>query len=132
MDPRVATTPGASQREELASIRATPAKAELRMQTRTSSLREVAAEAIRSHSGNARAAAIDMAIHEGHLSRQLKDGSLRIEQLEALGPAFCAKLGQQLIDEFGPLADPKERARRLIVQMETILFELKQYVEHAA
>jgi len=95
-------------------------------------LREVAADAIRTFSGNARAAAIDLNVHEGHLSRQLKDGTLRLEQLEVLGPAFCAKLGQELVEQFGPLSSPKDRARRLIRDMEQCLSELKQYVEDAA
>jgi len=112
-------------------VRTVPAKADLRPQVRTSSLREVAAETIRSFSGNARAAAIDLDVHEGHLSRQLKDGTLRIEQLEILGPEFCARLGQQLVEQFGPLADPKEYARRLIHEIEARLVELKQFVEAA-
>ena len=49
-----------------------------------------------------------------------------------LGPAFCAKLGQELVEQFGPLSSPKDRARRLIRDMEQCLSELKQYVEDAA
>src|SRR5882757_10077828 len=84
----------ASHRELLADVHPTPAKAHLGAQANASRLREVCADTIRTVSGNARAAAIDMNIHEGHLSRSLKDGTIRLEQLEALGPAFAAKFGQ--------------------------------------
>lgn len=97
-----------------------------------SRLREVCADAIRTVSGNARAAAIDMQIHEGHLSRSLKDGTIRLEQLEALGPAFAAKFGQELVEKFGPLADPKAEARRTIRDIEQRLDVLKQFIEDVA
>lgn len=122
----------ASHREQLASVRPTQAKASLGTQTGTSRLRDVCADTIRTVSGNARAASIDMDIHEGHLSRQLKDGTLRIEQLEVLGPAFAAKFGQELVEKFGPLCDPKDAARRSIRNIEDQLQQLKQFVEDVA
>ncbi len=94
----------------------------------TTRLREVAADTIHITSGNARAAAIDMQIHEGHLSRSLKDGTIRLEQLECLGPAFAAKFGQELVERFGPLVDPKARVRRLIRESRRILDELDEAV----
>ena len=104
----------ASHREELASVRTVPVKAELRTQTGASALRDLAADAIRATSGNARAAAIDLGIHEGHLSRQLKDGSLRLEQLETLGAPLLAELGRQLLVHYGALASPEDRADQTI------------------
>lgn len=86
---------------------------------------------MRSTSGNARAAAIDMEIHEGHLSRSLKDGTLRLEQLERLGPTFAAKFGQALVEQFGRLADPKDHARKQITEIEQRLNELKQFIDAA-
>lgn len=124
--------PSASHREQLASVRPHQAKANVGAQVGTSRLRDVCADTIRTVSGNARAASIDMNVHEGHLSRQLKDGTLRIEQLEVLGPAFAAKLGQELVDKFGPLSDPKDAARRSIRQIEEQLHQLKQFVEDVA
>lgn len=122
----------ASHREELASVRPKPAKVDLHAQAGASRLRDVAAETIRTVSGNARAASIDMDIHEAHLSRLLKDGTIRLEQLEALGPAFAAKFGQHLVEQFGELASPKDHARRVITQIEAALLELKQFIEDAA
>lgn len=90
-----------SQREELAPVC-------------TTRLRDVAGDTIRLVSGNARAAAIDIDIHEGHLSRSLKDGTIRLEQLELLGPTFAAKFGAELVERFGPCDDPKARLQRRI------------------
>jgi hypothetical protein len=110
----VATPAPASHREVLAPVC-------------TSRLRDVAGDAIRATSGNARAAAIDLDVHEGHLSRQLKDGTLRLEQLEVLGPTFAAEFGAELVERFGP-SDPKARARRLIQEGRRILDELADAV----
>lgn len=121
--------PPASHREELASVRPHMARASVQPQVDTSSLRELAAEAIRATSGKARAAAIDLGIHEASLSRQLKDGTLRLEQLERLGPELLAELGRELVEHFGPLATPKARAHQRIRDARAILDELDQVVE---
>lgn len=94
----------------------------------TTRLRDVAGDAIRLVSGNARAAAIDMDIHEGHLSRSLKDGTMRLEQLELLGPTFAAKFGAELVERFGPCDDPKARVQRRIRQIRRMLDELAEDV----
>jgi hypothetical protein len=96
-----------------------------------SRLREVAADTIRVTSGNARAAAIDMQIHEGHLSRSLKDGTIRLEQLEALGPAFAARFGQELVEKFGPLVNPKTYAYRLCDEIQALVNQLRQFIDQA-
>lgn len=115
MAPIVREPPGASPREELAPVC-------------TTRLRDVAGDSIRTVSGNARAAAIDLAIHEGHLSRQLSDGTIRLEQLERLGPAFAAKFGADLVERFGPCIDPKARIQRTIRQIRRMLDELAEDV----
>lgn len=131
MPTTVRDTTAVSHRELLADVRPVQAKAHLGSQVGTSRLREVCADAIRTVSGNARAAAIDMQIHEGHLSRSLKDGTIRLEQLEALGPAFAAKFGQELVEKFGPLTDPKDEARRALADLERAREILRQFVEVA-
>lgn len=128
----VNSSAAASHREQLADVRPQQAKAQLGPQAPASSLREVAADTIRMVSGNARAAAIDINIHEGHLSRQLKDGTIRLEQLEALGPVFAAKFGKELVEKFGPLSDPKDEARRTIRDIEERLNVLRQFIEDVA
>ena len=107
------------------------AKAELSTQGGASALRDIAAEAIRATSGKARAAAMDLGIHEGHLSRQLKDGTIRLEQLEQLGPTFAAKFGQELVEQYGPLSDPKARARQLCDDVQAAVNELRQFIDAA-
>lgn len=119
----------ASHREQLADVHPKAAKADLHPQVGASRLRDVAADAIRSTSGNARAAAIDLNVHEGHLSRQLKDGSIRLEQLEVLGPAFAVKFGQELLERFGALATPQARHEQLRREIEQKLDEMRQCVE---
>lgn len=96
----------------------------------TTRLRDVAGDAIRATSGNARAAAIDLDVHEGHLSRQLKDGTLRLEQLEILGPTFAAAFGAELVERFGP-RDPKARIQQLLRQARRVLDELAEALEAA-
>lgn len=123
----------ASPREQLADVCATPAKAELRTQAGASTLRDLAAETIRTVSGNARAAAIDLQIHEAHLSRQLKDGSLTLARLEVLGPTFAAKFGQALVEQFGTaLETPQARIRRMTREMRQRLDEIDQFLEHVS
>ncbi len=120
----------ASHREEFAEVRGRQAKAELAPQVGASRLRDVAAEAAKSVSGNQRAVAIDLSLHEGHVSRQFKDGSIRLEQLEVLGPTFAVKFGEELIRQFSPLATPQARAMEQIREMRRRLDELAQVVEH--
>lgn len=119
----------ASHREELADVRGKPAKADLRTQGGASSLHEVAADTIRAVCGKASAAAIDIGIHEGHLSRQLSDGTIRLEQLEKLGPAFAAKFGQELVERFGALATPKARGKQKLREIKAAVEELDQLLE---
>lgn len=104
----------ARQREELASACV---------------LRDLVAEAIHATSGNARAASIDLGIHEAHLSRLLKEGTVRIEQLEVLGPAFAVRFAHDLLARFGPLCDPKDHARRSLTQIEAACRDLRQFVD---
>ena len=114
MPPIVPDRPGTQQREELVPVC-------------TCRLRDVASETIRITSGKARAAAIDLEIHEGHLSRQLSDGTIRLEQLERLGPVFAAKFGAELVERFGP-SDPQARIQRLIRTIRKDLDDLAELV----
>jgi hypothetical protein len=111
--PIVPEPPRTTQREALA-------------ESCTTRLRDVAGDTLRTVCGNARAAAIDMRIHEGHLSRSLKDGTLRLEQLEALGPAFAAKFGANLTEAFGRCDDPKARLQRTIRAFRRLLEALEE------
>lgn len=118
-------------RESLAGVRPRPAKAELDPQVSATQLRDVAAEALH-HVTSQKAAAGEIGIHEGRLSHKLRDGSLTLGQLEALGPVFAAELGRQLTEQYSTaLESPASRARRVIHTIEGLLVELKQFVEIA-
>lgn len=115
----------------LDSIRLKPAKATLLVKDGQSELRGLIAETIRLVSTQ-KAAAIDMAIDQAQLTRQLQNGHLTVERLESLGPAFAAKLGERLIEEYGPLTDPKSYARKALAAIEEATKVLRQFVEDAA
>jgi hypothetical protein len=82
--------------------------------------------------GPLKAAAEEMGIDRAQMYRQLQNGHLTIERLEALGPAFGAELGRMLLDAFGPLSTPQARARQDIREMRRLLDELDQVVEMIA
>lgn len=131
MNPTVPASTGATSRELLADVRPRPAKASLHPQEGASRLRELAAEALKRVTSQ-KSAAIDIGIHEGRLSHKLKDGSLTLAQLEALdAPQFCAEFGKLLVEQFGPLSDPKDAARKACDEIEQLARLLRQFVEAA-
>lgn len=113
----------ATPRRTLADVRTAPVKATLRTQSSATGLREVAAEALR-RCTTQKSAAIDMQIDEGHLSRQLKDGSMTLARLEVLGDAYCAEFGALLLERFADAREsPRERARRLLPELVSLVLE---------
>jgi hypothetical protein len=130
MEMSLMAVPAARHREDLSGTGASTAPSASERKSLAPPLRDLVAEAIRAASGKARAAAIDIGIHEAHLSRLLKDGTLRVEQLEVLGPVFAVKFAQQLLEHYGPLCDPKDHARRSLREIEDAITDLKQFVEH--
>lgn len=134
--PRSLTNTAESTRIDSIDVpRPQPAKAQLPVNDGQSSLRGIVSRVIR-HNSSQKAAAIDMAIDPGQLTRQLQNGHLTIERLEALGPEFCAELGRQLVEVFGPLADsPSMRVRNLaqvLRQVEDELTQLADFMEGVA
>lgn len=96
----------------------------------TSRVRDLALEAAKAVCGNARAAAIDVNVHEAHFSRLMKDGTLRLEQFEQLGPQVAAKFGQMLVEHFGTqLETPEARVRRLTRQVRLAMDEVDQAMD---
>jgi transposase-like protein len=82
--------------------------------------------------GPLKSAAADMGIDRAQMYRQLQNGHLTIERLEALGPAFGAELGRMLLDAFGPLSTPEARARQNLRDVRRLLDEVEQLLEHVA
>lgn len=79
--------------------------------------------------GPLKAAAEDMGIDRAQMYRQLQNGHLTIERLEALGPAFGAELGRMLLDAFGPLSTPQARCRQNLREVQRLLSEVEQFLE---
>lgn len=126
----VAEHTSASHREESASPCVGPMRVPASTQASASRVRDLAAEAARSVCGNARAAAIDVNVHEAHFSRLMKDGTLRVEQLEQLGPKVALKFGQLLVEHFGTaMESPDARIHRLARQLRAIADEIDQAAE---
>lgn len=119
-----------SHREESANPCVGPVRVPAATQTSASRVRDLALEAAKAVCGNARAAAIDVNVHEAHFSRLMKDGTLRLEQFEQLGPQVAAKFGQMLVEHFGTqLETPEARVRRLTRQVRLAMDEVDQAME---
>lgn len=120
----------------LDSLRPSPAKAGLRESTPINPVNggqrpvtEIVSGVIRV--GSQKAAAIDMGIDPAQLTRQLQSGHLTIARLDALGPDTLARIGKELVEKFGPLSDPKDRARQTCDQIQALVNEIRQYIEVA-
>lgn len=121
----------ATPRERLADVRGSAVKADLKAQLPATSMRAVAADAIHAVTSQ-KAAASDIGINEGRLSHKLKDGSLTLAQLEALGPRYTAKLGADLVERFAPLATPLAQAKQCLKDAERSLSEARDLLERIA
>jgi hypothetical protein len=92
-------------------------------------LYEVVSEAAKTIYGKQENAALVLRKHPGNFSRDLRAERMTLRDLRELGPEFLAAFGQELIDEYGELTDPKARARRTLAQMEAACRELRQFVD---
>lgn len=109
--------------------RPNPAKADLHDNDLQNVLSAVVIEAAKSSYGKQGAAAAHLGKDEGNFSRDVKAKRLTLRELESLGPTFLATLGQELIEQYGALQDPKTRARRTCDQMQALVNELRQFVD---
>jgi hypothetical protein len=64
--------------------------------------------------------------------RQVKSGNLTANDLAALGPDFYVRLGQAVLDAFGPMTTPQARLRAIRRQQRQLDHELDQLLEHIA
>lgn len=122
----------ASQRDSLADVRGSQAKADYRAQVSASALPELAEVAIKKAHGKALTAASVLGLSESHLGRLINDGDLKLKQLEALGPDTLVTFGKQLVERFGPLAQsPEQHTESLIDRIQADLNEVRQFVRGA-
>ena len=112
----------------LDSVRPSPAKAALKVNADQSGLTAVVSDTIRSVTTQ-KAAAIDMEIDEGQLSRELQTGRLTLARLEKLGPQYAAELGRRLVDAYGSLVSPQAFIREQIREIRRRLDQIEQGVE---
>lgn len=89
-------------------------------------LSAVVSESARRVYGKQGAAAAQLGKDEGNFARDLKARRLTLGQLEALGDIFLAELGRGLLDQYGPVLTPKDRARRYLRELRRLLDELEQ------
>lgn len=117
-----------SRVETLDACRPEPARAALPVNGGQSTMRGLITEAIR-RVGSQKAAAIGMAMDPAQLTRQLGNGHLTVERMEALPPVFAAELGRLLVEEYGALATPQARIRQKARELREIAAEMDQAAE---
>lgn len=94
-------------------------------------LSEVVLTAAKKAYGKQGAAAAALGKDEGNFSRDVKAERPTLRDLRALGPQFLAALGEELIQQYGPLTDPKDAARKSLTRIEDEVRALRQFVDVA-
>jgi hypothetical protein len=107
-------------------------KAELDSQTLSNEMTGLVRDALVRHFGSFKAAAIEMAMDQGQLTRELDAGKLNLARLTKCGPAFLLKFGQLMVEHAQPLSTPKSRVRQQLRLIRESLAEIDQYLEHIA
>lgn len=128
MSRTIATSPPASHREALASVRPQMAKASVVPQPSATELATLAADAMRKGHGKLALAAAELELHEAHLGRLTKDLDLKLRHLLELGPAVLAAFGRGLVDTYGDLESPDAQAARDVAIARDVIDRLAQYV----
>lgn len=108
----------------LNSVQLQPAKASLASQCRSIGMAAVVKDALLRRYGSLKAAAIELTIDQGQLTRNLEAGTFRLGRLDALDEAAKALIGNALAAAFGRPHDPIAIARQL-------LHEAKQRIDEA-
>lgn len=111
----------------LDSVRLRPAKASLRVNASQSSLTEIVSGVIKA--GSQKAAAIEMAIDPAQLSRQLETGNLTIARLKALSPETLARIGKEMVEQYGALNSPRAHGHKTCDQIQSLVNELRQLID---
>lgn len=131
MSPTVAARDLTTPDKVLVTPRPKPAKADLHDNAGHNVLSDVVSEAAKRAYGKQGAAAAQLGKDEGNFSRDVRAERTTLRELRALGPAFLAAFGKELVLQFGELDDPKARARRLCDEAQELINELRQFVDAA-
>lgn len=108
------------------------AKAELDSQSLSNEMTGLVRDALVRHFGSLKAAAIEMGMDQGQLTREMDAGKLNLARLTKCGPAFLLKFGQLMVEHAQPLSTPKARVRHQLRLIRESLAEIDQYLEHIA
>lgn len=88
-------------------------------QARPVALSELIDEAARAAFVKKHLAAAHLGRHHSNFNRSVREGTLRIEELEALGVPFLGRLGGLMVKHYdvGARVDPREQAIELIPEL---------------
>jgi hypothetical protein len=120
------------ERNPLDSIRPQMAKASLDSQSLSIEMTAIARDALIRHFGSLKAAAIEMQMDQGQLTRDLDAGKLNLARLAKCGTAFLLKWGSLMVEHAQPLSSPKARWQDLKQRQRQIDDERDQLFEHVA
>ncbi len=108
------------------------AKATLDSQVLSIEMSAVVRDALVRHFGSLKAAAIEMDMDQGQLTRELDTGKLNLARLAKCGAAFLLRFGSLMVEHAQPLSTPRARAKELIKQRQRIDAEFESLLEYIA
>lgn len=118
------------ERNPLDRVRPQMAKAALDSQLLSIELGGVVRDALVRHFGSLKAAAIEMGMDQGQLTRELDAGKLNLARIEKCGAAFMLKLGALIVEHSQPIATPKARYQDLLHRRRKLDAEFDQFTEY--
>lgn len=126
----VATARRSSELNPLDAVRPQMAKASTAVNASQSAMTDVVRHGLIRACGSLKAAAIEMDIDQGQLTRDLQSGKFNFERLERLGVEQKAIVIACLHEEYRPLQSPESHARRVLRQAMALLGEIEQFIDH--
>lgn len=103
-------------------------KADLNPKASETALRTIAKDVIQA-GGKQEAAAEEAGLSGGRFSAKLIDGSIRLRELERLGPSFAVKWAEEIIRQFGPTMTPQQFIREEVRAIRKHLENIEQGTE---
>src|SRR4051812_43206942 len=82
--------------------------------------------------GSLKAAAIEMRMDQGQLTRELDAGKLNLARLQRCGAAFLLKFGALMVEHAQPLSTPRARYQDLLNRRRSLDAEFEQFAAYIA
>lgn len=130
MSSNVATATRSTEHKGLDGVRPQMAKASAPVNRSQSSMTDVVRDGLIRACGSLKAAAIDMDIDQGQLTRDLQSGKFNFDRLERLAPEHKAIVISCLHEEYRAVTSPYAHARAVIRQAMKLLGEMEQFIDH--